>query len=390
MFTPLFVYAVVALAVLLAFLGIVVINMRVLPTTTGYPLEDGDKPFVAVLIPVRNEQGNIAKCLRSLMKQDYPSLMMWLYDDDSDDGTLETAKQVVQSNAQNGNAQVRVIAGKEQPPAGWLGKAHALHSLYQMVSAEAQPDYLLFTDADVEFDTGAVSHAVAAAQAWDAGLLSIFPRQQLGSFAERLAVPTMLHWTVYNFLPLPIAFSRVGPNFAAANGQFMLFKREAYEASGGHEAVRSQILEDVALARATKRAGYRAILADGGATVHTRMYEGANEVWRGYSKNAYAFFGYKPYFLALGVLALSALYILPLPMALGAFLGGNLALGALFVAMYLVAVQTRLLLSVRFAYPLRGSFLHPLAVAYMIAIEINSMVWAWTGKGSWKGRGTRA
>ena len=199
----------------------------------------------------------------------------------------------------------------------------------------------------------------------------------------------MLHWTVYNFLPLPIAFAaRSGASFAAANGQFMLFTREAYEACGTHEAVRSQILEDVALSREVKKSGHKAILADGGPTVHTRMYNGAGEVWRGYSKNAFAFFNYKPYLLAVGIVVLIALYILPLPLAVLAFLGGDTLVGALFVAQYLIAVQTRLLLAVRFAYPLLDAFLHPLAVAYMIAIQINSMVWSLTKRGAWKGRST--
>ncbi len=255
--------------------------------------------------------------------------------------------------------------------------------------AESDPEYLLFTDADVQFEPGAVGHAIAAAQASNTGLLSIFPRQRLGSFAERLAVPTLLHWTVYNFLPLPIAFSeRSGSSFAAANGQFMLLTKEAYEACGTHVAVKSQILEDVALSRAVKQSGYRALLADGGSTVQTRMYNGAGEVWRGYSKNAYAFFNYKPYFLAVGVIVLLALYVLPLPLAVASFLNGDILAGALLAAQYLVAVQARLLLALRFAYPLLDAFLHPLAVAFMIAIQINSMVWSITKRAAWKGRGT--
>lgn len=382
MITPLFAYAVIALAVLLAFLIIVSLNLAVLPNTRSYRPDATNQPPVAVLIPARNEGTNIEACLRLLLQQNYPNLTVWLYDDDSTDDTLAIARSVP-------NSALRIVEGKEGPPAGWLGKANALHRLYGVVKAESNPAYLLFTDADVQFESDAVACAVAAAQSWDAGLLSIFPRQRLGSFAERLAVPTLLHWTVYNFLPLTIAFSeRSGPSFAAANGQFMLFTQEAYEACGTHEAVKSQILEDVALSRAVKKAGYKAILADGGSTVNTRMYRGAGEVWRGYSKNAYAFFNYKPYFLALGVLVLLGLYVLPLAFAVIAFVGGDALNGSFFVAQYLVAVVTRLLLSVRFAYPLGDAFLHPLAVGYMIAIQLNSMVWSITGRGAWKGRGT--
>ena len=381
MLTPTYIYAVVTLAVLLVFLGIVAVNLGVLPTTTAYQPAPGGQPLVAVLLPARNEASNIEACLQSLLQQNYENITIWVYDDNSDDDTLAITKRLAHS-------KLRVVEGKGMPPTGWLGKANALHRLYESVRAESEPDYLLFTDADVHFEPEAVSRAVFTAQAWNAGLLSIFPRQKLGTFAERLAVPTMLHWTVYNFLPLPIAFARgSGPAFAAANGQFMLFRREAYEACGGHQAVRSQILEDVALSRAVKASGHRAVLADGGPTVCTRMYNGPGEVWRGYSKNAYAFFGYKPYFLALGVLVLMILYVLPLPLAAVAFLGGDMLLGALLVAQYLIAVQTRLLLAVRFAYPLLDCFLHPLAVLFMVAIQVNSLVWTITGRGAWKGRG---
>ncbi|MEO5953028.1 MAG: glycosyltransferase [Chloroflexia bacterium] len=374
---------------MLAFLIIVSINLAVLPTTTSYRPDTADQPSVAVLIPARNEAENIEACLRSLLQQNYPNLTIWLYDDDSTDDTLAIARRISNSALRTQNSALRIVEGKEGPPAGWLGKANALYRLYGVVKAESDPAYLLFTDADVQFEIDAVACAVATAQSWKAGLLSMFPRQRLGSFAERLAVPTLLHWTVYNFLPLSIAFSeRSGSSFAAANGQFMLFTREAYEACGTHEAVKSQILEDVALSRAVKQAGYKAILADGGATVSTRMYRGAGEVWRGYSKNAYAFFNYKPYFLAVGVLVLLALYVLPLGLAVIAFLGGDALTGSLFVAHYLVAVVTRLLLGVRFAYPLADAFLHPLAVGYMIAIQINSMVWSITKRGAWKGRVT--
>ena len=209
--------------------------------------------------------------------------------------------------------RLHIVTAKAGPPPGWLGKANACHQLYLAVQEHSDPGYLLFTDADVRHAPSMLSHALATAQANEAGLLSIFPRQITLTWAERLAVPVMQQWAVYGILPLPLAFSmRTGPAFAAANGQFMLFSREAYEACGGHATVRANILEDVNLARAVKRAGYRAMLADGGALVQTRMYTTPSEVWQGYSKNIYAFFGHSPLFLSLGVLTLALLYVVPL------------------------------------------------------------------------------
>ena len=380
-------YHLVILAVLLSLLGILIVNLWMLPRIQRFRAPHPDAPLVAVLVPARDEEANIEACLVSLLAQDYPDFEVWVYDDASTDRTKEITSHI----ASQSHGRLRVVHGHTGPPPGWLGKANACHQLYAAIREQASPDYLLFTDADVTLQPGALGQAVGAAQQLDAGLLSIFPMQITGSLAERLAVPILLHWTVYTFLPLPIAHSqRSSPAFAAANGQFMLFRREAYEALGGHEAVRSEILEDVALARATKRAGYKAILADGGTLVRTRMYRGAREVWNGYSKNAYTFFGYSPIFLAIGVLALIALYIAPVIfMVMGGVLGDWLLFGVAF-AQYLLAVSARLLLSLRFGYRALDAFLHPLAIIYVIAIELNSMRWAVTGRSAWKGRSYRS
>ncbi|MEA2575881.1 MAG: chlorobactene glucosyltransferase [Chloroflexia bacterium] len=376
-------YHLVIVAVLVSLLGILAVNLWVLPRIEHFGPPHVDGPHVVVLVPARNEETNIEACLVSLLAQDYPNFQVWVYDDASTDRTREIAERL----AAHTDGRLHVVRGHADPPPGWLGKAHACRQLYAAMLEPTNPDYVLFTDADVTLQPGALGHAVGAARQLDAGLLSIFPMQITCSLPERLAVPLLLHWTVYTFLPLPLAHSqRSGSSFAAANGQFMLFRREAYEAFGGHEAVRSEILEDVVLARATKRAGYRSILADGGDLVRTRMYHGALEVWNGYSKNAYAFFGYSPVFLAIGVLALTALYVTPIAfMLLGAFSGDGLLFGVALVE-YLLAVAARLMLSFRFGYSALDAFLHPLAIIYVIAIELNSMRWAITGKSTWKGR----
>lgn len=387
--TPFAIYQLIVTAVLLSLLGMVALNLFTLPRMKDSKATDSSQslPTVAVLIPARNEEANIEQCLRSLLAQDYPGLEVWLYDDASTDATPQIAANA--SSKEQSSVELHIINGIESPPAGWLGKANACHRLYETMRAHSEPDMVLFIDADVRFAPSAVRHAVIAARELKAGLLSIFPRQITVSWAERLAVPVLLHWAVYSFLPLPLAFSRrTGSAFAAANGQFMLFTRQAYAACGGHYAVHAQILEDVALARAVKRAGYRSMLADGGALVYTRMYSGAMEVWHGYSKNAYAFFGYSPVFLAIGIVVLVALYTAPLFFALyAAFVSHNVLLLLLSIAQYLIAVTARILLALRFRYRLLDTLLHPVAITYLIAIAVNSMRWSLEGKGVWKGRG---
>jgi chlorobactene glucosyltransferase len=379
----LIVYQLIILAFLVALLGIVLVNLLLLPKIADYDLARDDAAAkVAILVPARNEEAHIEACLRSLLAQDYSDFEVWLYNDGSTDDTPRIAAHLAASDL-----RLHIVGGVVEPPPGWLGKAHACHRLYEAMSAHSAPDYILFTDADVRFEPGAVSHAVAATRSLGAGLLSIFPRQVTVSWAERLAVPMLLHWAVYSFLPLPLAHSkRTGPAFAAANGQFMLFTREAYEACGGHATVSSEILEDVGLARAVKRAGYRALLADGGPLIQTRMYDGFAEVWRGYSKNTYAFFGYSPYFLAVGIIVLSLLYISPIALVTYAVLSSHSSVLYLAVTMYVVAVTARLALAMRFRYRLLDTLLHPMAVLFLIAICANSMVWSLTGRGGWKGR----
>jgi len=383
----LIIYEFVILAFLVALLAIVLVNLRVLPRVEDLGSVRGEgAPSVAVLVPARNEEVHIETCLRSLLAQDYPDFEIWLYDDASIDRTAEIAAKLAATDP-----RLHVVKGSIEPPEGWLGKAHACFRLYEAVRASAAPAYLLFTDADVRFEPSAMAAAVAAARAVGVGLLSIFPRQITVSWAERLAVPMLLHWAVYTFLPLPLAHSRrTGHAFAAANGQFMLFAREAYEACGGHGAVRSQVLEDVGLARAVKRAGFRAVLADGGPLILTRMYDGPGEVWRGYSKNAYAFFGYSPFFLAVGIATLLALYISPVALASYALMSGQGVVFLLALAMYLVGVAARLVLAVRFRYRVWDVWLHPVSVLFLVAICVNSMVWAMTGRGVWKDRAAGA
>ena len=386
MLTPLLFYQLLILAVLLVLLGIVVVNLVVLPSITKYE-PSATQPGAAILVPARNEEANIESCLNALLAQTYPNYEVWLYDDASTDATLKIARRIAAS--QHAITALHIVEGTGDPPPGWLGKANACDQLYTAMRERSDPEYLLFTDADVRHAPTALAYAVATAQAREAGLLSIFPRQVTATWAERLAVPTMQHWAVYGILPLPLAFmARTGPAFAAANGQFLLFTREAYRACGGHITVRNEILEDVALARAVKRSGQSALLADGGPLVQTRMYEGLAGVWQGYSKNTYAFFGYSPFFLALGIITLLALYVLPPATALSTLFTGqfNVELFFLPLAQYIVAVLTRLLLALRFASRPLDSLLNPASILFLAAICVNSMLWSLRGKSAWKGR----
>jgi chlorobactene glucosyltransferase len=382
--TPLLVYALTVLAVTLVSLAILLINLAVVPTPRGTPPTGAGR--VAVLVPARNEEANIEACVRGLLAQDYPDLEIWVFDDASTDRTGDILSALA-AEPREGGPTLYVVRGSGDPPRGWLGKPYACHRLYNAMREQSCPDYMLFTDADVRFEPQAVSAAIEMAVRERAGLLSNFPRQEVGSLAERMVVPLEMHWLSFAVVPLPAVYSLLaGPVLAGANGQFMLFTRQTYEAVGGHVAVRGSVLEDVDLARIVKRAGHRNIPVDTGPLVRTRMYHGGSEVWRGYSKNAYAFFGDSPLLLALSVAALLTFCVTPPLLAVWAFFAGETAAGWAFAGAYLLTVAGRITLSLRFAYPVVDAFLHPIAVFYLAAIMINSMVWGLTGKGEWKGR----
>jgi chlorobactene glucosyltransferase len=391
--SPLLVYQAVILCFLLAFLGLLIVNLLTLPTlpqdNTDQPkptIHHPPAPLVSVLVPARNEAANIEACVRSLLAQDYPRWELLVLDDQSEDATGAILARLAAADG-----RLRVLAGGPLLP-GWLGKANACRQL----AAAARGDWLLFTDADTVHQAPALGRALTLALASDVGLLSLFPRQITGTLAERLVVPLM-HLAVYGLLPLPAMRRLRSPAFAAANGQYLLFRRAAYDAAGGHAAVRALVLEDVALARAVKQAGHRIELADGGDLVRTRMYRGAADLWAGFSKNFFAFFNDSLPFLGVTLLGLALLYVAPplwlLAGGTRAAIMGSDPTGAegwawlgLPLAQYGCGVVMRLLLAARFHFRPADALLHPLSVALQIAIGLNSARLARRGGGSWKGR----
>ncbi len=338
----------------------------------------GPGPLVSVLLPARNEADQIGRCLASLSAQEYPSLEIIVLDDGSDDGTADIA-----SDGARRDARIRVVHGLPLP-AGWTGKTFACHQLSQLASG----DLLLFTDADTIHAPHTVGAAVAELRKQNAGLLTVIPHQITGSFWEKTLLP-LLHFVTWCFLPHPLVRLSRNPAFAMANGQFMLFRREAYVAAGGHESVRGAIVEDVWLSRRVKQAGYGLVIMDGGDAVSCRMYSGFSSIWQGFSKNLFPGFRYSlPAITAVMVLNLVTsvlpFFALVAPMLPGLHIGTWYAL---------VVLQVLLLLGIRIAFAARFRmdvwpvFLHPVAMILLTGIAINSCRWVLTGGGArWKGR----
>ncbi|MCX7669869.1 MAG: glycosyltransferase family 2 protein, partial [Anaerolineae bacterium] len=273
--------------VLLGMLGITLSNLLLFPRLTQtQPLAPGPQlpassfRSVSILIPARNEAAVIGETVRRMLAQTYPRFELIVLDDGSTDGTAEVARA-----AAAGDARLRVIAG-EALPSGWAGKNWACHQLAQA----AQGDWLLFTDADTVWAPGALAAVVAEAERTRADLLTVWPTQITVTWAERLVVPLMA-LVVIGYLPVFMVHYTPWSPFAAANGQCLLFRRRAYEAIGGHAALKGDVLEDVKFARRIKAHRLRLRMADGNGLVSCRMYTDWPGVRDGYAKNILSGYG---------------------------------------------------------------------------------------------------
>lgn len=236
--------------------------------------------LVSVLIPARNEENNIANLLSDLQNQDYQNIEIIIFNDLSTDRTEEIVTQIAQTDT-----RIRIV-NSDGLPQGWLGKNYACHSL----STIAKGQYLLFLDADVRVKDGIIANYIARAEKHNTGLLSIFPKQKMVSPGEYLTVPVM-NYILLTLLPLVLVLKSKFASMAAANGQFMLFKRTKYLETLPHKKFRSNKVEDIEIARYFKQKDIPVICTLGDDTIECRMYHGFDEAVNGFSKNVVSFFG---------------------------------------------------------------------------------------------------
>ncbi len=348
-------------------------NLRITRRITPRPVSVHEP--VSILIPARNEADRLAPTLQgALAQQGLDNVEICVLDD----GSTDTTAAIVREFA-HGDPRLRLLDGGTEPvPAGWLGKPWACHRLAQ----QAKGSVLIFIDADVQLHPQAIASTITDMRTGKLALLSPYPRQLANGVMERLTQPLVV-WLWLSHLPVKLTETRPYPSLAAANGQFIVVDTHAYRVSGGHASVASEVIEDVALLRSLKRHGFRGVPADGSAVSECRMYDGAEQVYRGYTKSLWSAFGSEPGAIAvLG--ALLTAYVLP-PMCLvagrtrGTRIWGAIGYAAAVTGRVAIARHTR-----ERIWP--DALAHPISILTLCALTIASLASRRRGTLSWRGR----
>jgi GT2 family glycosyltransferase len=233
---------------------------------------------VTAIVPARNEEFVIGACVESLAGQTQVGEILVINDQSTDQTAGVVRKEM------EGIPKLRLLEVKELPP-GWTGKNHAV----SIGAREAKGEWLLFTDADAVHSGDSAAKALSIAAVENAMMVSFSPRQVMETLYEKALIPY-----VYCRLASKFSYAEVNDSrkpAAAANGQFLMIRRDVYEAVGGHASVAGEVLEDVALARRVKGAGYRIWFGSGTGVLHVRMYRSFAAMWSGWMKNLYPLMG---------------------------------------------------------------------------------------------------
>ena len=337
-------------------------------------LADEQSEPIAVLVPMRNEERNVAGLLDSLLATEGCSkLAIIVLDDNSTDQSAELLAAHLRDH-QARTPSLNVITGSELP-AHWLGKNYACHQLAQSPTAVAST-YLVFVDADVRLSPQAISRSIAQMErrGWD--FISPYPRQIADSFIEKLIQP-LLQWSFMSSLPLRLASILRFESMVVANGQFLIVRNTAYRQAGGHQAIATKVLDDIELARLLTRAGFRGGVADGSQIASCHMYNNRSELFEGYRKSLWKAFG-SPLAGTFVALFLLATGLLPLLLA---------ATGSvIFLGAYLLVVASRIIAALRTRSSIPSAALHFVSISIFTFLLWTSWQRKVNGQLTWRGR----
>ncbi len=362
--------SILGLALAALFAVMCLVNLSVLRAP-----EAGGGAAVSILIPARDEAGNIGAALDAALGQVGVTVEVVVLDDGSTDGT----DRIVAARAE-ADPRLRLMRGAVLPE-GWIGKTHACWQL----SKAARHPVLLFVDADVRLALDAAARLSGEMTRLDLDVLSGFPGQVTPTWAEAIVIP-QIFTTLLGYLPLPMARARPDPAFGAGCGQLMAVRRAAYDAMGGHAAFADRMHDGLELPRRVRAAGGRSDLCDATDLAACRMYDTPAGIWHGFSKNATEGMA-TPRALPVWTLLLFGGHVLPfltLIAALALHAPVSAALSALACALVLGA---RVVMARRLRHPWLSVVAHPLGVMVVLAIQWSALIGARRGRRAvWRGR----
>jgi len=318
----------------------------------------------SILVPCRDEAENVSELVVTLSALDHPRIEVIFIDDNSTDETGELLREAITNRP-----HMKVISAAPLP-GEWMGKPWAL----SQGLSQATHDYIVTVDANVRLEPDALSAMDSVLQRTGSDFLSPYPSQSAVTMSERLVQP-LLQWTWMTTVPLRLAMRSSRPSLAVANGQFLIVKKSALIAVGGFAAIQSSVLDDIDLARALIRRGFRGGVCDGSKIASTRMYSSFSEIRAGYGKSMSTGFG--GIFGSLVVAAVMAISgFLPF---IYSFFGSTMATAAL-----LLVVTSRVVSSISSRSLIIDSLLHPISTIVFIYLLIYSNFFH--SKIMWKGR----
>lgn len=341
-----------------------------------------EMPLISVVVPARNEETNIERCVRSVLAQSYRNLELIVIDDQSTDATPEILARLAAEDT-----RVRVVQKGPLLP-GWTGKNHAV----ACGAESAQGEWIVFIDADISLHRGALSAAYTVAKHKKVSLLTLWAKQRLESFWERVAQPVIIGMSL-PIDPMQHVNCPKHPDVAYANGQFLMVLRSVYERLGGHTAIRDQVLEDQLLSLRFKQANEPILMMDGSRVLETRMYSSLEQLWEGWSKNNFLALRRNLWLLVGSLVSVYFVAISPFVMVLFGLLASIELQNALYIPLMLNVIAAGMMVWMRwqtrylFDTPAWYLLTHALGGVIFMGIMLNSAYRHLTKRGvTWKGR----
>lgn len=359
------------------------------PAYNDGPIRDHDSSSnisISILIPARNEERNIKGCVLSVLNQQAVDvkLEVLVWDDGSEDRTAELVRELQDDCSEHQQISLRLLTGGEKPD-GWVGKSYACHQL----ARHATGDWLLFLDADVRLRPNVLTEMCRWALQQEKGLITGFPYQVTVSWMERLVVPLMMFFIACH-LPIPLITRSHDQRFVAAHGAFMLIERGTYARTGGHEAFKNHLVDDMQLAAAVKYIHEPVLLVNMSKHAYMRMYSNAESVYKGYQKNIYPGLGRSSWILFGICISYAALYLSPFLGIVVGLLAGKAALLLWSLGCLLAAVGVKATVDHSQHRSTRDACWIALSILLFIGIACSSWYASAFGKGyTWKGRAYR-